>query len=144
MDCLLERSYHAQTHTPAVVDAHKFIERPWLESVRSASKLNLKLYSNELWNELHNYAQMYRNVLQCTEMYSNVQQCTPMYWNVLQTARAHWRLPVLFFTFYCFVFYIFVYCHHAKLWLWNIRGIQINKTKQRKKENWGIDHLCIS
>ena len=39
-------------------------------------QVELKVYSNELWNELHNYAQMYRNVL--------------------QTARVHWRVPVLF------------------------------------------------
>ena len=35
-----------------------------------------KVYSNELWNALHNYAEVYSNVL--------------------QTARVHWRVPVLF------------------------------------------------
>ena len=45
-----------------------FIECLWLGSVRSALILNSKPYSNELWNELHNHAQMYRNVLQI--MYS--------------------------------------------------------------------------
>ena len=29
-------------------------------------QVDLKEYSNGLWNELHNHAQMYRNVLQCT------------------------------------------------------------------------------
>ena len=29
-------------------------------------EVELKVYSNELWNELHNHAQMYRNVLRCT------------------------------------------------------------------------------
>ena len=47
-----------------------FIECFWLGSVHV-----LKVYSNELWNELYNYAQMYRNVL--------------------QTVWVHWRVPVL-------------------------------------------------
>ena len=55
-----------------------FIERFWLGSVRSASKLNSKCTQ---MNYEVNFITMYR----CTEMYSNV----------LQTARVHWRVPVL-------------------------------------------------
>ena len=45
---LLERLYHLQTHTPVAVDPHNFIERFWLGSVRSASQVARKVFSNEL------------------------------------------------------------------------------------------------
>ena len=55
------------------------IGRFWLESVRSASKLNSKCTQM-------NYEVNFITMHKCTEMYSNV----------LQTARVHWRVPVLF------------------------------------------------
>ena len=44
------------------------------------------MYSNELWNELHNYAHMYRNVL----------QCTPKDWRTLESRRADACLCLLY------------------------------------------------
>ena len=46
-----------------------FIERFWPGSLRSASQVKFKVYSNKLWNEQRSYGQMYRNVLRtwCSE-----------------------------------------------------------------------------
>ena len=69
--------------------ALNFIERFWLGLVHSASQVDLKVYSNELWNGLHNYAQVYRNLLPCTPNSSSTlalcQSCLliPVYLRVL-------------------------------------------------------------
>ena len=64
MDCLSEHSYHLETHTLAVVDPHSRYCVAWVGPF--SLQVELKVFLNELWNELHNYAQMYRNVLQTT------------------------------------------------------------------------------
>ena len=68
MDCLLERSSRTNAYAGCGRPALNFIERPWLESVRSASKLNSKcIHMN---NEMS-----CRTMHKCTEIYSNVQSC---------------------------------------------------------------------
>ena len=70
MDCLLERSYHLQTHTLAAVDPHYWVFLAWVGPLNSkCTQLN---YEMNCMNK-------------CTEMYSNV---LPMVW-------VHWWVPVL-------------------------------------------------
>ena len=53
----------------------------WVSSF--SLQVDLKVYSNELRNELHTHAQIYRNIPQCTQIYSK----RPKY--------VHSRVPVL-------------------------------------------------
>ena len=53
----------------------------WVSSF--SLQVDLKVYSNELRNELHTHAQMYRNIPQCTQIYSKRPKCV------------HSRVPVL-------------------------------------------------
>ena len=91
---LFVRTLISRTNAYAVCGRHtlNFIERFWLGSVRSASKLNSKCTQM-------NYE------MNCITMH----KCTEMYSNVLQMARVHWRVPVLFPYQNCLIIMFIVY-----------------------------------